>query len=644
MKYKKTWLALFLLFTIAIAYGGNKNKYPFSDVPQALLKNSSAVLRNKTVVFERNDLNSSKQKMSYAITILNKGGERFSYFVQPYFKFARVSNVSAVVYDKNGKKVKKIAKDDILDIAIESATSLYSDQRAVIISPDYDDYPFTVEYSWTISYSGSLNIPRWNIYHNYNISIQQEDFTMITPIAHGDHNGLSVRYYVSDSTLKLKRRIEDGKNIYSLHVENLPALNSERYTYSIDRCTPTVYFAPVSFAIGKYKGSFDSWKTFGEFQDRLLAERDNLSEESQKRIKELVAGETDQKTIVEILYKYMQNKVRYVSEQKGIGGWQPIRAQKVDELSYGDCKGLTNYMKSLLKVAGITAHFTLVHAGSNSSPIISDFPSNQFNHAILCVPFKDDTVWLECTSQHVPCGYLGSFTDDREALVIDEQNGAALVRTPAYNEKINNRYRSVDAILTSRGDCDIDIKTKNSGFFYDDELRLYLDTRDHQKQKLLKRMHFSTVTLSRYSFKEDMSNIPVINSDIELAVTGYATRSGNRLLLTPNLFFKKNDTHFRKEKRHAPIVIRRSYSTTDTIVFHLPKGYVASDNIAEKSVVSKYGTYRSYIQKQADRLVYIREFNINRGTFPPSEWEQFTAFHEKVAKLDKAKIVLMKEQ
>ena len=142
-----------------------------------------------------------------------------------------------------------------------------------------------------------------------------------------------------------------------------------------------------------------------------------------------------------------------------------------------------------------------------------------------------------------------------------------------------------------------------------------------------------------------MSNIPVINSDIELSVTGYATRSGNSLLLTPNLFFKENDTHFRKEKRHAPIVIRRSYSTTDTIVFHLPKGYVASDNFAEKSVVSKYGTYRSYVQKQAaDRFVYIREYKIHKGTFSPSEWGQFTAFHEKIAKLDKAKIVLMKEQ
>src|SRR3546814_20146460 len=46
------------------------------------------------------------------------------------------------------------------------------------------------------------------------------------------------------------------------------------------------------------------------------------------------------------IYHYMQQKNRYVSIQVGIGGLQPMFAEEVDRLSYGDCKGLANYTRS----------------------------------------------------------------------------------------------------------------------------------------------------------------------------------------------------------------------------------------------------------------------------------------------------------
>jgi hypothetical protein len=58
-----------------------------------------------------------------------------------------------------------------------------------------------------------------------------------------------------------------------------------------------------------------------------------------------------------------------------------------------------------------------------------DFPENGFNHVILCVPDQKDSVWLECTSSSNEFNELGTFTENRYALLITDEGGA-LVPTP----------------------------------------------------------------------------------------------------------------------------------------------------------------------------------------------------------------------
>ncbi len=74
-------------------------------------------------------------------------------------------------------------------------------------------------------------------------------------------------------------------------------------------------------------------------------------------------------------------------------------------------KDLTNYTKALLDLVGVTSYYS--HIDANSDEPVSfenDFASlEQGNHVILNIPNKDKDVWLECTSQTMPFGFLGDF-------------------------------------------------------------------------------------------------------------------------------------------------------------------------------------------------------------------------------------------
>ncbi len=644
-----SFLAFLLLATPML--GRDKPEYAVSKIPKTLLSGANAVLRTKEVVFERKSPNHAHQEIHYVVTVLNKAGYRNGIFMQVYNSFSSISQIRGTVYDKNGKKVKTLKQDDIVDAVADLGAALYTDARLKYIDPDYDNYPYTVEYSCRIDYNSLLNIPSWHVYESYKLAIQQEHFELIAYDNNNPGSPLGIKIHPNNKNIVITKKTilgKDAKNTathYTYNVSNLKAIQREIYSKPLSQITPVVYFAPAKFVVAGYEGSFNSWNDFGNFIRLLNKDRDALPVETQTKIDQLTASDSTTREKVETLYNYMQNKVHYINIAKGIQGWQPMPAEKVDALNYGDCKALTNYMKSLLKAAGIPSYYTLVHAGANAPDILPDFPSNQFNHAILCVPLKKDTLWLECTSQYVPCGYIGDFTDDRHVLVIADYN-AFLTRTPRYGEKQNVRSRKTDVAIQPDGTCNMHITSSYTGMFYDENLSYMLVNDKKKKQALLRSLHLPTIQLNDFHFSSDKNHmwhnqpLPVIHADIKITAAHYATTIGNYFILRLFPFSGSSRANARFHRRQFDIYIPRSYAVVDTLVFHVPKQMKVSKIPAAKTITTKFGTYSFSVKKEDDKIVYVRKVTVNKGDYPPSDFEAFDSFLEQKANMDNVKMVL----
>lgn len=124
-------------------------------------------------------------------------------------------------------------------------------------------------------------------------------------------------------------------------------------------------------------------------------------------MKQLTKNATTDKEKARLIYQYMQDKTRYISVQLGIGGFMPTKAEEVDRVGYGDCKALTNYTHALLNAVGVTSYHAIIYNDTQKVSFDPEFSSVQGNHMILYLPLTDEEIWLECTSQKYPFGYIG---------------------------------------------------------------------------------------------------------------------------------------------------------------------------------------------------------------------------------------------
>ncbi|HXB91570.1 MAG TPA: DUF3857 domain-containing protein, partial [Puia sp.] len=430
--------------------------FPTAAIPDSLRKHARVVVRESEIVLEVRSPGKAIEKEHYVYTILNQNGDNLAGFNFGYSKFTDISSVSGVLYDSTGKTVKKAKRKDMEDRSYFDGFSLVMDARYLEHDFYCRNYPYTVDYQEESEMNGVLGFEKWMPLISPGISTQHSKYTIIAP------KDYQVRYRLLNGAAPPVITEAGDKKIYTWEARNLPARSRETSGPRWADLVPVVLTAPSDFEAQGYKGNMSSWENYGKFIEQLRNGRDQLPEETKRQVHALTDTIKDPRQKVYALYRYMQQNTHYISIQLGIGGWQPFPADYVATKKYGDCKALSNFMIALLKEAGITGKYVEIRAEADAPPIIDDFPCFQFNHVICCVPMDKDTIWLECTSQTVSPGYMGSFTGDRKALLTDE-TGGHVVQTPSYTSADNTQCRVVDAQITPEGDLDASIHTLYSG-------------------------------------------------------------------------------------------------------------------------------------------------------------------------------------
>lgn len=614
-------------------------KYAVSSVSPALLRNAHVIKRLDEHYFELKSLTEASYIRKVALTILDEAGQDDAELVVGYDKLHKVTLIEGALFDAAGTQLKKVKGKEINDLSA-TRENLYDDHRLKQFDFHYRGYPYTVEYTVEEAYTHSFYFPSWIPQDDESQSVEKSSFTFVTPSAY------ALRYKAFNYKGQPVAATEKDKTLLRWEAANIPAMTRPFASPAWRELTPAVYFGPSNFALEGYQGNAASWSEFGKFVFTLFQNRDKLPDDVIQKATAAVSGLTDPKEKIAALYRFLQQNTRYISIQLGIGGWQPFDARYVAQKGYGDCKALTNYMYSLLKTVGIKSCPALVNSGYSLSAknLIEDLPSPQFNHIVLFVPLAKDTVWLECTSQDDPAGYAGRFTGNRKALALTEEGGV-LVTTPRYTAATNLQLRTLKGKVDAEGNLALAVDTR-----YTAEQQDYYSgminalSKEQVKKTLNERLDLSTYEITDFAYKAKKDRLPEIDETLNISVANYATVSGRRLFLVPNVMNRSGTRHAPSPERTADYVFDDAYTDVDSAEFVLPEGYQLEAAFPDANIKTAYGNYFASVKVVGNTVKYVRKIERFCGRFPAREGVLIAAFFDAVYKADRGRIVLVKKE
>ncbi len=629
---------LLSLFLLSVSTGLYAQEYNVSLIPDSLLKNADVVTRYEERILEIKSPGKAVVHERHVYTILNESGDYCGKYRSYYNRFTSINSITGTLYDAKGKELKRVKKKDMEDVSGTGDESLMTDTRYKVTDFYNRSYPYTVNYEEEDDINGILEISDWVPQEINKASVQDSKYVIIAP------KDYQLRYKPVNCSIEPVITENSGKKIYTWELKNLPARSHETLAPSWNKIVPYVMIAPSDFEAEGYKGNMSTWENYGRFIYDLLKGRDVLTDEVKKKVHTLTDNLQNPKEKIAVLYDYLQKNTRYISIQLGIGGLQPFDASYVATKRYGDCKALSNFMVALLKEAGIKGHSVIIKSGEKYRSLRDDFPSDQFDHVISCVPLGKDTVWLECTSETLPAGYLSGFTADRYALLVDE-NGGRLVHTPRYGLNDNLQARKIIATVNEEGNLIASVSTRYRAEQQDD-LEQYINglSRDKLMEYLKTEIDLPTYDVVKFDYKQEKNMIPAIDESLELTASNYAHVRVKRIFIDPDIMTRSQVKLKTDEDRKYDIELEEEYREIDTVEIKIPKGYRTEAMAKDLKLESKFGKYNTVTKVSPDKITYYRLYEQYSGTFPAKDYTDLVKFYEQVYKADRTKVVLVKSE
>lgn len=206
----------------------------------------------------------------------------------------------------------------------------------------------------------------------------------------------------------------------------------------------TTYYVPHIVFINKSYTNNDEKQELFKDMDGLYSWCkslvDNLIDEPNDEIKQIAddlvePGDSDEEKLRKVFY-WVQSNIRYIAFEDGIAGFQPEDAEKVCSYRYGDCKGMANLAKMMLKYLGMDARLSWI--GTRHIAYNNEIPTlSAANHMICTVFLNGKKYFIDPTEEYVSLGDYAHRIQGRKVMI--ESGDSFIFETVPEFDAYHNR-------------------------------------------------------------------------------------------------------------------------------------------------------------------------------------------------------------
>jgi hypothetical protein len=402
------------------------------------------------------------------------------------------------------------------------------------------------------------------------------------------------------------------------------------------------------------------WDAMGKWYSNLIGGRIDASPEVKQQVAALTASKTTPLQKMQAIAGFVQQDIRYVAIELGVGGYQPHPASDVFAHRYGDCKDKATLVRSMLRELGIDSYHVVIYTARGA--VTPQTPAHHgFNHAILAIKLPDGLtdpslvatidhpklgklLFFDPTNDLISFGQLPGYLQANYGLLVTADSGE-LVELPQQPSSMNSIRRAAKLTLDPRGTLTGEVRETRLGERAASERwRLRTVTKDIDRIKPIEELlagSLANFRITRATLSNEQRTDQPFGFNYSFESLNYAKNAGNLLLVRPRVIGNKALSFLEtKEPRRFPIELEEPTQDTDSFEISIPSGYVVDDLPPPVDVDYSFASYHSKTVVTGNVVGYTRTFEVKELSVPVNKAEDLRKFYRIIASDERNSVVL----